>query len=459
MLSSAFFVPELSVYLKRTQFAPMNESSSIKQILRASVVNVLNDLTTKSFLAAHRDRILSSPIFSDTGSLGHYGARPIRVIGIGKMADSLVWEFVQMFELSNVRGIVSSPYESDVLRVNGITYYRGGHPVPNEESLLAAEAALEILAAVEESVPVVYLISGGGSACFELPNSTIKLADLQSAYQTLVNSGANICEINQLRQKLSMVKGGKLAVACNSKRQLALVVSDVPGTLINSVSSGPTSKPLESDEGIESLIKKYPLLQSLPKSVMNLLSGDGQTITNATDDSVFEDNCESVCIGSNDDAIESAKKYFQNCGWQVKVDRRFDESAREVAAAGMLKSLDDMHGSVPCCVIGGGEVGSVVVGGGKGGRNQAFVLECVPLIAGNRVAVMSFGTDGIDGNSPAAGAIADGQSMERAKQTDADPSLFEKESNSYEFFKRFDETIETGPTQVNVRDIRVLVRF
>ena len=166
----------------------------------------------------------------------------------------------------------------------------------------------------------------------------------------------------------------------------------------------------------------------------------------------------SMCIGSNEDAIVAAEEYFRGLGWHCKVDRSYDAAHVDIAVPGLLKSLESLNLNGPCCVIAGGEVVSPVIGKGRGGRNQAFVLQSITQIADRNTAIMSFATDGKDGNSPAAGAIVDSSTMEQCKQLGIDIAQVASESNSYEALAKLGKAIETGATGSNVCDLRILVR-
>ena len=431
----------------------MWESKLITQALQTVVGPVLEAVSAKHLLALREDQIRRLPAMQQVLNQQSY-LGPIAIIAIGKMADSLAWEFTRRFQLESPRGIVSAPYLTNAPQVAGLRYFRGGHPYPNEESLSAAKAALELVSSLGPDEPIFYLISGGGSACFELPDERLGLDDIQGVYRSLVTCGAEIRDINLIRSSLSKVKDGKLASACQSNHQLSLIVSDVPDDDLQFVSSGPTITSLRSVHPF-SLVNKHALAKRMPSPALQIIQNVPETRIESKNPAAAD----FTCIGSNQDATGAAIRHFRELGWQVKEDQRFNESSTLEAAHGLLESLSNMDSGTPCCVVAGGEVRSKVTGPGQGGRNQAFVLECVPLIAGKNLAVMSFGTDGIDGNSPAAGAIADGDTLARALERQMDCRRFIAESNSHHFFSSLSSTLEMGPTQSNVRDVRILVKY
>ena len=429
----------------------MWNADSIRSHLRKVVGTVGDRVSAKSLFDRQYQRIRRQPVIAAV----ERGRLPT-VIAIGKMANAMSWEFSKAFNVVNVRGVVSSPYESSVPKVAGLEYYQGGHPLPNDQSITAAKRALDLLATGHPQDPVVYLISGGGSACFELPVPELCLEDLRQTYQALISCGADIREVNSARQRMSQVKGGQLVLAAKSLNQLAMIVSDVPGNGLSYVSSGPVTFVRES-VNVEQVMNKYSLRKFLPTIAFDLLLERSDCASDS--DSEHEDVCDSICVGSNDDAIDCAVKLCHGFGWQVRTERGYDEADVGDAAIGLLSVLNKMSGPKPCCVVAGGEVSSKVTGDGEGGRNQAFVLNCVPLISGQNVVAMSFGTDGIDGNSPAAGAIADGETSARGTVLGMSYQEFVAESNSHAYFSKLGDTIDTGPTGNNVCDLRMLVKF
>ena len=433
----------------------MPEFETYRNEFHKAVEIVLQSVSAKSLLAKHKTLITEHPALADVLSRLQNAQSKLNLIAIGKMAQSLAYEFTSQLGIASVCGLVTSPYDSAAPVVSGLDYFLGGHPVPNDQSLASAQAALNLVRGLQHDDPVVYLISGGGSACLELPRDPLELQDVRQIYEVLVKCGASIQEINRVRRRLSLVKGGKLAAACRSRRQLALIVSDVIGDDLQFVSSGPTcfQPDIKSSTGLMAIVEKYGLSNEMPEAALKILA-------EADSDAHIQNECDSICIGSNDVAVAAAEQFFSGQGWQTRTDRRFDEVSVAEAARGLVQSLSELTPSDgPCCIVAGGEVTSKVVGTGQGGRNQAFVLECVPLIRDQNIVVMSFGTDGIDGNSVAAGAIADGNTFTRAEKAGMSYEQYAADSNSFEFFSRLNDTLEPGPTQTNVCDVRVLLKF
>ncbi|MFQ5511617.1 MAG: glycerate kinase [Candidatus Krumholzibacteriia bacterium] len=387
--------------------------------------------------------------------------KPTHLITFGKAAVPMAEWFLDARDFQVVDGVVSAP-DCQGYSWPGIRCFRGGHPVPNDASVRAGEMALNIARTATEDHVVVFLISGGGSALLEAPvDPTISLRDLQHLNDALVTCGAGIVEINVVRKHLSAVKGGRLAAAAFPAGQLTLYVSDVPEGQDSSVASGPTMPDDSTLDDLRRIIARHNLETQLPDSVRSLLHNPTLPETPKPGDRCFAAS-KWICVLANRHAIDAAGRFTEKQGWQTTVDTSVDDMDVGVAASRLLdrlRCLQDAERGKPVCVISGGELSSPVRGDGVGGRNQAFVLECVRRIAGERIAVLSAGTDGIDGNSPAAGAVADGTTLERARSLRMDPADCLARSDSHTFFKLLDDDITCGPTQNNVRDIRVLVSW
>ncbi len=386
---------------------------------------------------------------------------PIRVIAFGKAALPMARWFVDRFGESGVNAVVSAP-DCAGLRHPGVQCFDGGHPVPNAESLHAGAAALALAESAAGGDAVVFLISGGGSALLAAPlRPQIGIQDLQALNRALVTCGADIVSMNAVRKHVSAVKGGRLARAAHPARQLTLYLSDVPEGADDVVASGPTMPDASTLDDARRVIAAHGLERSLPRAIASLVADPTLPETPKPGDPCFA-NCEWVRLLGNADAIDAAVRFAHARGWRDLVDTSVDDMTIPDAATRLLDRLRRASREAadrPVCVISGGELSSPVTGSGVGGRNQAFVLECVERIAGERIAVLSAGTDGIDGNSPAAGAVADGSTLERARALGMDPADYARRSDSYTFFETLGEAIMCGPTGNNVRDIRALVAW
>ena len=382
----------------------------------------------------------------------------VLVVSIGKAGHTLV-EALEAQVGSRLEGIVATSVDP-ASQVHGFRYFKGGHPTPNADSVRAAEAILKSLNAQMTSSLVIFMLSGGGSAIAEKPiDDEISLDDLIATYRALVLCGAPIAEINTIRKHLSAVKGGRLAQAAYPAQQVSLMISDVPDTTLDALASGPTMPDCTSVADCYAILEKYSLLEQFPPSVRELFQRHALEETPKSDDPAFV-RARWWPILSNKSAIDEAGAAATQQGFAVEVDNSCDDWNYERAADYLLARLRKLRESVSrVCLISGGEITVKVTNGGAGGRNQHFALACAQKIAGENITILSAGTDGIDGNSPAAGAVADGSTMQRAKAAGYDAAATLANFNSYRLFEALGDAITTGPTGNNVRDLRILLAY
>ena len=393
-------------------------------------------------------------VCDDLYDLNSYGR--VLVVSIGKAAHSMVGA-LQSQAGDRFEGIIVGP-ESSAPLLRGFRYFQGGHPFPNTESIHAGNAILKSLGSLDDASLVIYLLSGGGSSMMEKPiDDEISIEDLISTYQILVNCGAPIAEINAVRKHLSAVKGGQLARAAYPAQQVSLLVSDVPGHTPDALASGPTMPDTTSIEDCYAIAAKYNLLEQFPLTVRELFERRALDETPKSGDPEFN-RCRWWTVLSNATLIEDVKTEAEGLGFHAEVDNTCDDwdylRARDYLL-GRLRNLRDKFERV--CLISGGEVTVKVTNGGTGGRNQQFALSCAAMIAGECITVLSAGTDGIDGNSPAAGAIVDGSTIERGRKCGLDVNSYLSSFDAYTFFNRTGDAIVTGPTGNNLRDLRILL--
>jgi glycerate 2-kinase len=382
----------------------------------------------------------------------------VLVVSLGKAAHTMTEALVQQVG-SSLEGLVASSVESSN-QLRGFRYFRGGHPTPNEESIQAASAMLRALEAQNASSLVLFLLSGGGSSIVEKPiDDEISLEDLVATYGALVHSGAPIAEINAIRKHLSAVKGGRLAKAAAGAQQVSLLVSDVPDRAPDALASGPTMPDSTSVDDCYRLAEKYDLRKQFPPSTRQLFDAHALEETPKSDDPAFH-RARWWTILSNQSAIEEASMAAERSGFFVHVDNACDDWDYLEAADYLLRKVRELRKQFsPVCLLSGGEVTVKVTNAGVGGRNQQFALACAEKIAGEEITVLSAGTDGIDGNSPAAGAVVDGSSAQRARERGLSISRALQSFDAYPLFRVLGDTIETGPTGNNLRDLRILLAY
>jgi glycerate 2-kinase len=372
------------------------------------------------------------------------------------MADGLTAVLAPDYSVEGILVVPAAPPRE----LPGWTTFIGGHPVPTAESFAAGRTILDRLTRCKEGTLIFFLLSGGGSALVEQPlDPSIRLEDFQKLHYALVTCGAPIEEINAVRKHLSATKGGRLAAAAPRSMKLTLGVSDVPPGRESALASGPTLPDPTTVHDAERIAQQCGLLEKLPPSLEKIFERHELRETPKENDPAFARAHFELLLGEHD-LTHCAHRACEAVGHVCLADLETDNWPIEKAADHLLALLELQKKSNPgraVAVIADGEVSSPVAGDGIGGRNSAFVLACVPKIAGKKIAVLSAGTDGIDGNSPAAGAVADGETLSRARAAGLDAAGFMRRSDAYNFFHGLGDAIITGPTGNNLRDLRILL--
>lgn len=384
----------------------------------------------------------------------------VLVVAMGKAAHAMLDGLRALLPPELLfRGVASAP-TPPAERVAGIQYFLGGHPTPNEHSILAAKAILELLKICDERTLVFFLLSGGGSALVELPlNPDQSLQDVQQLNNALVTCGAPIDAINTVRKHLSSSKGGRLAVAAGAATKVTIAVSDVPVGKESALASGPTLPDPTTIADALRVISEFALRGRLPSSLLRWIDERKIPETPKENEPAFA-NAHFLLLLGMDDLFHPAHLAGESHGFATCCDNSTDDLPVEKAAEFLLDQLEILRKENPgrrVALIADGEVSSPVTGKGIGGRNAAFVLSCVKRISEKNIAVLSAGTDGADGNSPAAGAVADGATLDRGKAAGLNARFMFRESDSYSYFARLGDTVVTGPTGNNLRDLRILL--
>ena len=384
----------------------------------------------------------------------------LRVVAIGKAAHAMVEGLTLVLApFLRIEGVVSAPTAAR-RPLAGMKYFVSGHPVPNADSWRAAEAILALLKRCDEKTLVFFLLSGGGSALVELPlDASQTLEDVQQVNRALVTCGAPIEAINTVRKHISAIKGGRLAAAACNATKVTLGVSDVPAGKESALASGPTLPDATTVVDAKRIIAEYSLYDKFPPALRRWLDEGKMPETPKADAVAFQNSHFFLLLGM-DDLFHPAHHAAEAKGFVACCDNTSDDWPVEEAAAFLLEQLEALrktHAGQRVALIADGEVSSPVKGDGVGGRNSAFVLACVERIAGKKIAVLSVGTDGIDGNSPEAGAVADGETLARAQAVGLDPADAFRRSDAFTFFSALDDAIVTGPMGNNLRDLRILL--
>jgi len=404
-------------------------------------------------------RVEDSSLFVGTDQISLDDYSDVVIVGLGKASQKMAAALERLLGDRITRGIIVTNYRSkDALRSEVIV---AGHPLPDRNSLKAAEKIIEMVKSCDDRSLILFLISGGGSSLVELPISpSISIEDLQATNQALITSGSSIREINIVRKALSRIKGGRLGELARRSKCAALYISDVnPGDIL-SIASNPVLREASRADQFFAIIDKFHLRDKFPKSVTDAID-EGHV---ASRDSTF--GCENVValvVLDNSDAVRAGADFARQEGLRVEVDAEATEGHYKLIADRSIDRVVELKKSFPgerVCLISGGEVSCPVQGDGVGGRNQEFVLYCATRLADSgieRTAVLSCGTDGIDGNSTAAGAVADAESVIGALQRGELPSSYINNNDSHSFFEKMGGLVVTGPTGNNVRDLRILV--
>jgi len=362
----------------------------------------------------------------------------IQVIGAGKAGGSMARAVERVLGPRLSGGLVNVP-DGTATRVNRLALMPASHPIPDDRGVEGARRILEIAHAAGPRDLLICLISGGASALLPAPVPGLSLAAKQEITRQLLNAGATIHEFNTVRKHLSLIKGGQLAAAAHPATVITLILSDVVGDRLDVIGSGPTVSDSSTIEQAESVLRKFGV--AVPLGVLRETPKDIQV--------------QNLIVGSNRLAIDAAARKAKELGYHTLV--------LSTSIEGETRDIARMHAAIareirlrrPACILSGGETTVTVRGKGLGGRNQEFVLAAAIELAG--VTVFSAGTDGLDGPTDAAGAIADAHTLSRAGKLHLDPRAFLDNNDSYHFFEKLDGLIKTGPTGTNVMDVRILL--
>ncbi len=395
-------------------------------------------------------------------NLEHF--RHIYLVGAGKAGAAMAAAMEELLGDTLTAGLVVVKY-GHLSPVKKTKIIEAGHPLPDQNGVDGAAELVSLLEQTENEDLVICLISGGGSALLPLPATGLTLDEKQKTTQALLACGADITEINAIRKHLSQFKGGQLARLIAPATTISLILSDVIGDPLDSIASGPTAGDPTTFGLCLKIIAKYNLSTTLPAAVMNhLQQGASGTIseTPKPDDPLFSrvSNC---IIASNRQAVEAAADMAQQLGYKPLILSTFIEGeTREIARMHSAIAKEIHHSgnplTPPACIISGGETTVTITGDGLGGRNQEFALAAALDIDGlSNTVIVSIGTDGTDGPTDAAGAIADGQTIERARELGLNPRQYLENNDAYHFFSPLDDLLITGPTNTNVMDIRLIL--
>ncbi|MBD3205264.1 DUF4147 domain-containing protein, partial [Candidatus Bathyarchaeota archaeon] len=381
----------------------------------------------------------------------------ILVVGGGKASVPMARALEDILKDRIDNGIVNTLHETKnkqdlrYIKVNGAS-----HPIPDKSGMIGVKTMLEMVSDLNENDLVFAIISGGGSSLMPFPAENITLEEVQLVTERLLKAGATINELNSVRKHLSSIKGGQLAKSIFPARTIGLILSDVIGDPLDTIASGPTAPDDSFFEDALNVLKKYELLNQIPENVEKRLKMGvvGKLAeTPKTGDKVFV-KVDNFIVANNLLAANAAASKASELGYKSNVLSTYIEGeARQLGIflGGISKSIIKNGNPLdpPAALIIGGETTVKVTGNGKGGRNQEVALSSIRMINGLNTLIATLGTDGIDGPTEAAGAIADGQSMTKAISMKLSPEEYLNNNDSYSFFEKMGDLIITGPTGTN----------
>jgi glycerate 2-kinase len=424
--------------------------------LRKDVLNILTAAVTavdpyqavKEYWTKHSS--------SDTIGLDLSRFKHIYLVGFGKASVGMAQAICDIHPVD--KGVVITNDTHHQVQHEQVSTMVGGHPLPTRGSVKGTQKLLELVDIVQDQDLMIVLISGGGSAL--LCNPRVTLSDMQCTTDLLLKVGAEIQEINTIRKHLSMVKGGQLAQRAKGT-MMTLVISDVVGDPLEFIASGPTVPDSTTFDDAWEILQKYDLLEQIPDAVRCILrDGCKGKIpeTPKPGDPVFT-KVQTTIVANNQKACDAAQQQAKLLGYHpVLVTTTLTGEARNMGISLVKKAHSQGGKDQHFAFLAGGETTVTIRGEGHGGRNQEMVLASLEQLAGTDLVFASFATDGLDGVTDAAGAIADGKSLQRAQSYKLDYRRFLQENDSFTFFKQMDDLLLTGPTGTNVMDIQLLLR-
>ena len=383
---------------------------------------------------------------------GRSFARPVTLVAIGKAAWRMAKAAHDALVGNVARGVVITKYGHSEGPIGNLEIVEAGHPVPDENGVAAARRALELVSGLTAQDTVLFLVSGGGSALFELPAPGASLEDIADITRQLLACGAQIGEINTLRKRFSAVKGGRFGLACRPAKVLSIVLSDVLGDSLDAIASGPAAPDQTTCADAVQIVEKYHL--QIPENLLPLLKAETPKAL---------EHVESVIAGSVSELCAAAARAAQALGYQpliltTTLSCEAREAGELLAAMADVLRRKNLGALLPCAVIMGGETVVHLKGSGKGGRNQEIALAAAKGIDGLKdVCVFSLGSDGTDGPTDAAGGIVTGETAGKAREMGLSIDAALQHNDAYPLLKALDSLIMTGPTGTNVNDVSVLL--
>lgn len=416
-----------------------------QQIFRAAIDAVHPSNIIPSAIQMHEGRLM---VGEDLFPLTHF--ENIYVAGAGKASAAMAYEVEKILTYHIKEGVVAVRDLFD----QSLKYVRPiycGHPLPDSNSVIAAEEITKLLNKLKKKDLLIFLLSGGASSLMMDVPYECTLKDVNIVFELLLKSGSTIYELNTVRKHLSELKGGQLVKKCSGATIVSLIISDVPGNDLQVIGSGPTVGDKSTFEEAMKVLEKYDLKKKVPHSILSHLEkGIENTIEEnpRSGDPVFN-NTRNKIIADNKKALNAAMSKAAELGYEAAILTDSLQGLAEVAAEEWVKEIMSKH-KKKSCMLAGGETTVQVKGNGKGGRNQQFALAAaIALKKSSEITLLAAGTDGSDGPTDAAGAVVNSNSY----HDDAEKYLMN--NDAYHYFEMYGGLIKTGPTHTNVMDLVV----
>jgi hydroxypyruvate reductase len=434
---------------------------AVRRILATAINAVAPGEAVRRFVRREADRLYigtpgSTPRVYELDQTGR-----VLVFGLGKAAAAMTASLVELLADQNLRGLLVVKHPLAAIP-QGFVQVVGGHPVPNAGSLLAGEKLKEFLENITASDLLICLISGGGSALISSPCPGVALEDLQALTALLLGCGARIDEINTLRRHLDSIKGGGLARLAAPARVISLILSDVVGSPLEAIASGPTVPDPSSRQAALAILEKYDLTARTPPAVLSALQTANETPKPGS--KLFEP-VQNVIVGDNLLAAQAALGQARQEGFNPFYLRGDLQGEARVAALELCQNLRSalrtgQPVARPFCILAGGETTVTLRGGGRGGRNQELALAAAVELADlPDCLLVSLATDGEDGPTDAAGAVVGPETLRMAAQAGLQTQTYLENNDAYTYFKRLGDLLKPGPTGTNVNDLIFLFGF
>lgn len=435
----------------------MNKTGDALSIFKAAVESVQPKYLMQQHLRQNKTHIIIGDQNIPLNAIGK-----LIVIAAGKAAAAMAQQAEEQLAGLITAGICITKYEH-ALSLQKLELIEAAHPVPDENSLLAGKKVLDLVSRLMPNDIVLVLISGGASALVADVPEGCSLFELQTTVDLLLKSGASIHEMNAVRKHLSYIKGGQLARNAQPARVFSLILSDVVGDDLDVIASGPTVPDSSTFADVWQVLKKYNLLSIIPENIKTYIEKGVNKLlpdTPKLSDEFFRNTFTQI-IGSNRIALKAAEKKALALGYQAHIYKENVTDDAEELARKLMQELTDYKGTLPACILLGGETTVKVTSKGKGGRNQHFVLCALDELSAinnndlkNSITVLSGGTDGSDGPTDATGAVGD---VKMINNSSLSIKEYLKNFDAYHYFEQTGGLIITGPTQTNVMDIMMVL--